>query len=69
MAGSATWIVGAPIVIFGHTLNIALAAIAIFAHGVRLNMLEFSNNVGVKWPDTRIARSQENRTSNGESKL
>ncbi|KPK41834.1 MAG: hypothetical protein AMJ65_08700 [Phycisphaerae bacterium SG8_4] len=49
VANSATWIGGAPIVIFGHTLNIGLAAIAIFAHGVRLNMLEFSNNVGVKW--------------------
>ena len=48
VAGSATWIGGAPIVIFGHALNIGLAAIAIFAHGVRLNMLEFSNNVGVK---------------------
>jgi len=49
VAGSTTWIGGAPIVLFGHALNIGLAAIAIFAHGVRLNMLEFSNNVGVKW--------------------
>lgn len=49
VAHSATWIGGAPIVIFGHALNMGLAAIAIFAHGVRLNMLEFSNNVGVKW--------------------
>jgi len=49
VADSATWIGGAPIVLFGHALNIGLAAIAIFAHGVRLNMLEFSNNVGVKW--------------------
>ncbi|MFH1716704.1 MAG: hypothetical protein ABIF19_05090 [Planctomycetota bacterium] len=49
VAGSATWVAGAPVVIFGHVLNIGLAAIAIFAHGVRLNMLEFSNNVGVKW--------------------
>jgi V/A-type H+-transporting ATPase subunit I len=49
VADSATWIGGAPIVIFGHTLNIGLAAIAIFAHGVRLNMLEFSNNAGIKW--------------------
>jgi V/A-type H+-transporting ATPase subunit I len=49
VANSATWIGGAPIVIFGHTLNIGLAAIAIFAHGVRLNMLEFSNNAGIKW--------------------
>ncbi len=49
MLAAITWIGGAPIVIFGHTLNLGLAAIAIFAHGVRLNMLEFSNNVGVKW--------------------
>jgi V/A-type H+-transporting ATPase subunit I len=49
VADKATWIGGAPIVLFGHALNIGLAAIAIFAHGVRLNMLEFSNNVGVKW--------------------
>jgi V/A-type H+-transporting ATPase subunit I len=49
VANSATWIGGAPIVIFGHALNLGLAAIAIFAHGVRLNMLEFSNNAGIKW--------------------
>jgi V/A-type H+-transporting ATPase subunit I len=23
--------------------------IALFAHGVRLNMLEFSNNLGMQW--------------------
>lgn len=49
VADKVTWIGGAPIVIFGHALNIGLAGIAIFAHGVRLNMLEFSNNVGVQW--------------------
>ena len=49
VADSATWAVGALVVIFGHTLNMALVVIAIFAHGVRLNMLEFSNNAGVEW--------------------
>ena len=49
VAETATWFAGAPVVLFGHALNLALAAIAIFAHGVRLNMQEFSNNVGVKW--------------------
>jgi V/A-type H+-transporting ATPase subunit I len=43
------WIAGVPIILFGHALNIGLAVIAIFAHGVRLNMLEFSNNAGVQW--------------------
>ncbi len=49
VAAGSSWILGAPIIVFGHALNLGLAAIAIFAHGVRLNMLEFSNNVGVKW--------------------
>ena len=43
------WLAGVPIILFGHALNIALVVIAIFAHGVRLNMLEFSNNAGVRW--------------------
>ena len=37
------------IVVFAHSLNIILGLIAIFAHGVRLNMLEFSSNAGVQW--------------------
>ena len=37
------------ILVFAHALNIALGLIAIFAHGVRLNMLEFSSNAGVQW--------------------
>ena len=49
VADTATCFAGAPIIIFGHALNIGLCAIAIFAHGVRLNMLEFSNNAGVQW--------------------
>ena len=70
VAESATWIAGAPIVIFGHALNLGLAAIAIFAHGVRLNMLEFSNNVGVKWAGYAYQPFTRNdRTSNGESEL
>ncbi len=49
VADGATWFVGGIVVVFGHALNIVLAVIAIFAHGVRLNMLEFSNNAGVQW--------------------
>ena len=37
------------ILIFAHSLNLALCCIAIFAHGVRLNMLEFSTNLGLTW--------------------
>jgi V/A-type H+-transporting ATPase subunit I len=49
LAEVATWGAGGLVVVFGHALNIGLCVIAIFAHGVRLNMLEFSNNAGVQW--------------------
>jgi len=51
LADSIGWYTVVPVlvVVFGHALNIGLAGIAIFAHGVRLNMLEFSNNAGVQW--------------------
>lgn len=48
-AQSATWFVGIPVLIFGHGLNICLAFIALFAHGVRLNILEFSSHLGMAW--------------------
>jgi V/A-type H+-transporting ATPase subunit I len=44
-----SWFLAIPVMIFGHVLNIGLALIALFAHGVRLNMLEFSNNLGMQW--------------------
>jgi V/A-type H+-transporting ATPase subunit I len=37
------------VLVLGHSLNIGLAMIAMFAHGVRLNMLEFGNNLGMQW--------------------
>ena len=37
------------VLIIGHTLNIALGALALIVHGVRLNMLEFSSHLGVEW--------------------
>jgi len=43
------WLLSAIILVFGHGLNISLALIAMFAHGVRLNMLEFGNNLGMEW--------------------
>jgi V/A-type H+-transporting ATPase subunit I len=37
------------ILVIGHGLNISLGLVALFAHGVRLNMLEFSNTLGMQW--------------------
>jgi V/A-type H+/Na+-transporting ATPase subunit I len=49
VAGSSSWLFGVPVLLAGHALNIGLILIAIFAHGVRLNLLEFSTNAGIHW--------------------
>jgi V/A-type H+-transporting ATPase subunit I len=46
---SGSWLIAIPTLVLGHALNLGLAMIALFAHGVRLNMLEFSNNLGMQW--------------------
>ncbi len=43
------WPLAIGVLLCGHGLNLALAIIAMFAHGVRLNMLEFSNHLGMQW--------------------
>jgi len=37
------------ILLIGHALNIAMAALSVLVHAVRLNTLEFSNHKGVSW--------------------
>jgi V/A-type H+-transporting ATPase subunit I len=37
------------ILLVGHALNFAMAALSILVHAVRLNTLEFSNHKGVSW--------------------
>ncbi|MBE6380975.1 MAG: hypothetical protein E7047_08605 [Lentisphaerae bacterium] len=37
------------VILFGHTLNVALAFMSVLVHGVRLNTLEFSNHAGIRW--------------------
>ncbi len=49
VAAGATWVAGVPVLVLGHGLNIGLAVIVLFAHGVRLNMLEFSKCLGISW--------------------
>ncbi len=37
------------ILLIGHGLNLAMAALSVLVHAVRLNTLEFSNHKGVSW--------------------
>ena len=42
-------LISAFILFFGHTLNIVMGAMSVIVHGVRLNMLEFSGQLGMEW--------------------
>ncbi len=45
-------IAGAIVVIIGHVINIVMCILSVVVHGVRLNVLEFSGQVGLEWTGT-----------------
>ena len=50
--GLPIWIKWLPLVLIllvGHALNLAMAALSVLVHAVRLNTLEFSNHKGISW--------------------
>jgi len=49
MAQSLPWPATIPLLIVSHAFVVSLSVISLLAHGVRLNMLEFSNNLGIQW--------------------
>jgi len=55
------WPLTIVVMILGHGLNLALCLIALFAHGVRLNMLEFSSNLGMQWTGYAYQPFQQSR--------
>ncbi len=40
---------GILVVVLGHGLNMAMSGLSVVVHGVRLNVLEFSNHLGLEW--------------------
>ena len=42
-------ILGVLVVLVGHALNIVMCFLSVVVHGVRLNVLEFSGQVGLEW--------------------
>ena len=48
-------IAGAVIMIIGHALNIVMGFLSVVVHGVRLNLLEFSGQLGMEWSGTQYA--------------
>ncbi len=49
------FIVSVIILILGHSLNLVLCLIGVLVHGVRLNILEFSNHMGMEWKGVAFA--------------
>lgn len=49
------------VILFGHTLNAALAFMSVLVHGVRLNTLEFSNHAGIRWGGQAFKPLKNNR--------
>ncbi len=45
-------IIGAFIMVFGHVLNIIMCFLSVAVHGIRLNLLEFSGQLGMEWSGT-----------------
>jgi V/A-type H+-transporting ATPase subunit I len=43
------------IVVLGHGINIAMAAMAVLVHGIRLNVLEFSTHLEMTWSGRKYA--------------
>lgn len=41
--------IGALILVFGHSLNLVMGFLSVIVHGIRLNVLEFSNRLGMEW--------------------
>lgn len=51
------------ILLVGHGLNLAMGALSILVHAVRLNTLEFSNAKGITWagmPYTPFKKTSQN---------
>lgn len=45
-------VVGIVIMVIGHLLNIIMGFLSVVVHGVRLNLLEFSGQLGMEWSGT-----------------
>ncbi|NYT16400.1 MAG: hypothetical protein GKC06_00095 [Methanomicrobiales archaeon] len=51
-SGVVALVVGAVILLSGHSLNLILGLMSVLVHGVRLNVLEFSGHANVTWSGT-----------------
>ena len=49
MSGGVMMIAGIAVLVLGHALNLVMGLLSVVVHGVRLNVMEFSNQLGIEW--------------------
>jgi len=49
MNSGAAIVAGIVVLIIGHSLNLVMGLLSVVVHGVRLNLLEFSGQLGMEW--------------------
>ena len=53
-------ILGIAIIILGHVLNLVMGLLSVVVHGARLNLLEFSGQLGMEWSGIAYEPFKEN---------
>ncbi|MCK4716103.1 MAG: ATPase, partial [Candidatus Marinimicrobia bacterium] len=48
------------ILLIGHGLNIVMSLLSVIVHGIRLNILEFSGQLGMEWTGYEYEPFKEN---------
>lgn len=56
-------VAGILILLIGHGLNFTLCLMGVLVHGVRLNALEFSNHIGLKWGGIEFKPFRSNKNN------
>lgn len=64
LMGGVTTIVAVIILIIGHSLNLVMGLLSVIVHGVRLNLLEFSGQLGMEWSGIEYEPFKETVTEN-----
>ena len=52
---------GLLILLIGHTLNIVMGMLSVIVHGIRLNVLEFSGQLGIEWSGYKYKPFKNNK--------
>jgi V/A-type H+-transporting ATPase subunit I len=60
---------GIIILLIGHGLNIVMGLLSVIVHGIRLNILEFSGQLGMEWTGYEYKPFQENTKNITEGEI